>query len=62
MRIATERLRHDGFEFCFNVVDGLAGREAGAITDSKDMRVDCECLFAKCGIEDDISGLAPDAG
>lgn len=59
--VAPERLRNDFFELGFHLVDGLARREAGAIADPEDMRVDREGLLAKSGVEDHIGGLAADA-
>ena len=62
MRVAAEGLRDDLVELRFDLVDILAGREAGAVADPEHMRVDRECLFAKGGVEHDVSGLAADSG
>jgi len=62
MRVAAERLRHDLFELCFDFIDVLARRQAGAVTDAEHVRVDGERLFAERGVEHDISRLAADAG
>ena len=60
--VAAEGLRHDLFQLGLDVVDGLAGREAGAVADAEHMRVDGEGLLAEGGIEDDVCRLAANAG
>jgi hypothetical protein len=60
MRIAPERLGDDPFEFGLDRLDILARRQAGAVADAKDMRVDRERLFTECGIEHDVGGFAAD--
>jgi hypothetical protein len=62
MRIAAEGLGNDPFELRFDLVDSLAGRETGAVADSEYVGVDGEGFLAECGVEDDVGGLAADAG
>ena len=62
MSVAAEGLGDDLFEPGFHFVDVLAGREAGAVAHSEDVGVDRESLLAESGVEDDIGGLAADAG
>ena len=61
MRVAAERLRNDLFELGLDLIDRLPGREARAVADSEDVRVDRERLLAERGVEDDVGGLAADA-
>ena len=60
--VAPEGLRDDLLELGFNLVDRLAGREAGAVADPKDVGVDREGLLAEGRVEHDVGGLAADAG
>jgi len=60
--VAAEGLRDDLFEPRLDVVDRLPRREARAVADAKDMRVDRESLHPERGVEHDIRGLAADAG
>ena len=62
MGVAAEGLRDDLFELRLDLVDRLAGREAGAIGDAEDVRVDGEGLLAERGVEDDVCRLAADTG
>ena len=62
MRVAAEGLRHDLFQLRFDLVDVFAGREAGAVADSENVSIDRERLLAERGVEDDIGGLAANAG
>ncbi len=62
VRVAAERLRHDLLELGFDLIGVLARREAGAVADAEDVRVDRERLLAERGVEHDIGGLAADAG
>ena len=62
VRVAAERLRDDLLELGFDLVDSLAGREAGAVADAEDVGVDRERLLAERGVEHDVGGLAADAG
>jgi hypothetical protein len=59
--IAAEGLRDDLVELGLNVVDGLAGCEAGAVADAEHMGVDCKRLLAPGGVKDDVGGLPADA-
>ena len=61
MRVAAEGLRDDLLELRFDLVDILAGSEAGAVADAEDVRVDGEGFLAEGGVEDDVGGLAADA-
>ena len=47
MRVAPERLGHDLLELCLNLIDILAGRQAGTVADAKNVGVDRERLFSK---------------
>ena len=60
--VAAEGLGHDLLELGFDLVDGLARREAGAVADAEDVGIDRERFLAERGVEDDIGGLAADAG
>jgi hypothetical protein len=62
MRVAAEGLRHELFELGLDLVDRFSRRKASPIADSKDMRVDRECLFAKRRVEHDVRSLPPDPG
>ena len=62
VRVAAERLRDDLLELGLDLVDRLARREAGAVADAEDVRVDGERLLAEGGVEDDVGGLSADAG
>ena len=56
--VAPEGLRHDLLELRLDLVDILAGREAGAVADAEDMRVDGERLLAEGGVQYYVGGLA----
>ena len=60
--VAAEELGHDFLELGFDLVDVLAGCEAGAVADAEDVSVDGEGFLAERGIENDVRGLAADAG
>ena len=62
VRVAAEGLRDDLLELGLDLVDRLAGREAGAVADAEDVGVDREGLLAEGGVEHDVGGLAADAG
>src|SRR3982751_887721 len=62
MRVTPEGLRHDLLQLRLDVVDGLARRQAGAVADAEDVRVDRERLLAKRGVEHDVCGLTAYAG
>ena len=62
VRVAPERLRHDPFELRLDLVDRHSRGEAGAVADAEDVGVDGEGFLAERGVEDDVGGLAADAG
>jgi len=62
VRVAAERLGHDFLQLRLDHVDVLARREAGAIGHAEDVGVDGEGLLAERSVEDDVGGLAADAG
>jgi len=62
VRVAAERLGHDLVEPSLDLVRRFAGCEAGAVADAEHVGVDGERLFAPGRVEDDIGGLATDAG
>ena len=59
--IAPEGLGHDLLELGFDLIDGLAGGESGAVADPEDVRVDSEGFGTEGGVEDDVGSLAADA-
>ena len=62
VRVAPEGLGNQLFELGFDCVRGLVWSKAGAVADPEDVSVDGECFVAPGGVENDIGGLAPDAG
>jgi len=60
--VAAEGLGDDLLELRFDLLDTLAGGEDGAVADTEAMGVDGEGLLAEGGVEDDVGGLAADAG
>ena len=54
--------RHDLLQFRFDVERGLAGCQPGPIADAEYMGIDRDRRLAEGNIEDDIRGLAADAG
>jgi hypothetical protein len=62
MGVAAERLGDDLFKLGFDLVDVLAGGEAGAVAHSENVGVDGEGFLAERGVENDVRGLAADAG
>jgi hypothetical protein len=62
VRIAAEGLRNDLLELSLDLVDILAGREAGAVADAEHVGVHREGFFAERSVENDVGGLAADAG
>ncbi|GAA3891532.1 hypothetical protein GCM10022276_08330 [Sphingomonas limnosediminicola] len=62
MRIAPERLRNDLLELGLYLIRCLTRREAGAVADAEDMRVDGERLLAEGGVEHDVRGLTANTG
>ena len=61
VRVAAEGLGHDLVELGLDFLGSFAGRKSRAVADSKHVRVDCEGLLPKCGVEHHIGGLAADA-
>jgi hypothetical protein len=61
VRVAAERLWHDLLKLGLDDIDGLARREAGAVANPEDVRVDGEGFLTERGVEDDVGGLAADA-
>ena len=62
MGVPPERLGHEFFELGFDRFDIVARREAGAVADAKDVRIDRERLLAEGGVEHHVGGLAADPG
>ena len=62
VRIPAEGLGHDLLQLGFDLVHILARREARAIADTEDMGVDREGLLAERRVQNDVGGLATDAG
>ena len=60
MRVVLEFVGHDFEQFVLYRNDIFSRREAGAIRDAKDMRVDCDGRLSERDIEDDIGGFAAD--
>ncbi len=60
--VSAEWLRDDLFELGLDVINGLARREAGAVADAEDMSVDGKGFLPESSVEDDVCGLAADAG
>ena len=60
MRVTAERLRHTLFKPGLDRRHGLAARQAGAIGNAKDMRVDGEGFLAERAVHDNVRGLATD--
>jgi hypothetical protein len=58
----AKRRRHDLFELELDLERRLARRHSGAVADAENMGVDGEGLLAECDVEDDVGGLAADAG
>jgi len=62
VRVAAERLRDNLLELHLDILDRFSGREAGSIADPEDVGVDRERFLAERGVQNDIGGLAADAG
>ena len=62
VRVVHELLRHHPQQTLFDLVDVLAGCDAGAVGDAKDMGIDGNGRLAEGGVEDDIGRLASDPG
>jgi hypothetical protein len=61
VRVTAERLRHDLVELGLDFLWCLAAREAGPVTDAKDVRVDRESLFAESGVKHHVRSFSSDA-
>jgi len=61
VRVQPERLRHDLFEPELDLKRVFSRRQAGAVGNTEDVRVDRERLLPEGGIQDDVGGLAADA-
>ena len=59
--VQSEGLWDRLFQLELNLTRILARREAGAVADPEDVRIDRERLFIEGGVEDDIGGLSADA-
>ena len=59
--VAAEGLRDDLFQLGFDLVDGFARSEPGAVRNTEYVRVDREGLLAKGSVENDVRCLAADA-
>ena len=57
VRVEPEGLGDNLLELELDLEHVLARREAGAIADSEDVRVDRESLFVEGRVEDDVGGL-----
>ena len=62
MGVAAEGLRHDLLKLSFDRVDVFTGRQAGAVANAKNVRVDGEGFLAEGRVEDDVGSLAADSG
>jgi hypothetical protein len=62
VRVQPEGLRHDLFKLQLDLKHILAGRQAGTVADAENVRVDREGLLMKCGVENHVRRLPPDAG
>ena len=62
MGVAPEGSGDDLLQLGFDLIDTLPGREASAVADPKDVGVDGKGFLAERGVEDDVGGLAADAG
>ena len=59
--VAAEGLRDDPFQLGFDLFDGFAGSQAGAVADAEDMRVDGKSFLAESSVQDNICSLAADS-
>jgi len=62
MGVQLVRVGDDGFETVFDVARRFPGREARAIADAKDVRVDRDRGFAEGYVHHHIRRLASDTG
>ena len=62
MRVLLELVRRHSHESFLNVQRRLAFRDAGAVGDTKYMRVDGDCRFAEGGVEYDVGRFSSDPG
>ena len=61
VRVQPEGLRHDLLQLELDLEHVLARREAGAVADPEDVRVDRERLLVEGGVEHHIGRLSADA-
>src|SRR6185503_16741064 len=54
--------RHHLLQFHFDFERCFAGRQSGAVSDAKDVRIDGNRRLAEGNVEDDVGGLAADTG
>lgn len=54
-------VRRHAQQFLFDFNDGFAWRQAGAVAEAENMRVDGDCGLAEGGVKYDIGGLAANA-
>ncbi len=62
MSIFFEFFRGQAKEPFFDLERGLAGRNTGAVGDTKNMGIDRDCRFAESRVQNDVGCLAADAG
>src|SRR5687768_13541805 len=62
MRVPLELVRRHAHELIFDGAHVDTGRESGPVRDAKYVRVDGDRRFAERRVQDDVRGLAADAG
>jgi hypothetical protein len=62
VRVAAEGPGHNLLQLQLDLQRVLARCEPGAISDAEDVRVDRERLFSESRVQNDVGGLAPNAG
>ena len=62
MRVQPEGLRHLLLKLQLDLKHVLARCESGAVADPENVRVDREGFLMKCGVENHVRRLPPDAG
>src|SRR5262245_52493665 len=60
VRIALELVRHELQKLRLDFLDGLSGRQMGAIADTEDVPVDGDRRLPERRVEHNVRGLAPD--